>query len=65
MAGEKYPKICELFTAKFGKAPPSRSGAWRMVAKLKNKYTVLDMRKVWPQGDSQNPQGYCCSEEDP
>ena len=45
MAGEKYPKICELFTAKFGKAPPSRSGAWRIVAKLKNKYTVLDMRK--------------------
>ena len=43
MAGEKYPKICELFTAKFGKAPPSRSGLggwWPNMTALKRKIKI-------------------------
>ena len=45
IAGEKYPNICKLFTEKFGKSPPNRQGANKMVQKLRNKFTVHDLRK--------------------
>ena len=45
IAGEKYPSISNQFTQKFGKLPPSRSGVFRLVKKLKDKFTVLDLRK--------------------
>ena len=45
MSGVKYPVIRDLFTEKFGKNPPSRVGVWKMMMKMKNKFTMLDMRK--------------------
>ena len=45
MSGEKYPKIVQLFTEKFGKPPPTRNGAYKMVQKLNTNFTVMDMRK--------------------
>ena len=45
IAGEKYPSISNQFTQKFGKLPPSRTGVFGLVKKLKDKFTVLDLRK--------------------
>ena len=45
MAGEDYPTISTMFTAKFGKPPPTRQGANKMVAKFRTHFTVMDRRK--------------------
>ena len=45
LSGKKYPEICHLFTSKFGKVPPNRSTAKRLVVKLNKNFTVLDLRK--------------------
>ena len=45
IAGEKFPKICNLFTKKFEKLPPSMSRMKKMVTILKNKFTVHELRK--------------------
>ena len=45
ISGEKHSCIYNLFTTNFGKVPPGRQGIFNMVRNLRNKFTVLDLRK--------------------
>ena len=45
MAGETFPNIRRKFMLRFGKLAPSRSAMKYMVDKLRNRFSVQDMRK--------------------
>ena len=45
MEGKKYPNIARLFSEKFGKSPPTRDGAHKMLTKLTTQGTVMTTRK--------------------
>ena len=45
MKGKKYPNIARLFSEKFGKSPPTRDGAHKMLTKLTTQGTVMTTRK--------------------
>ena len=45
LAGKTYPSISRRFAEKYGFEATSRMHVFRLVKKLKEKYTLLDVRK--------------------